>query len=492
MSRENEFVGRGAALKRLARSTKEWIVEIWSYDSGKAGLVLLVVFVFLAFYALAVIPPNYMYIWNNPKYWQDHPILAPPQWVRDLGYQRALHKAVFFHKPSSKTFSEGFNVYVYRMSYRLDVNDYPQNLVIKISELRAAWIGERAAPVIAVLKVRRPDRVVITAYVDTITPRRGERVMFIESPYMVSMDRNRVASEIAAKVLKRPDVSLDPQLANEYLFGRVKLGPHGEVVVTPLKGVYTITLELRYPAEVRVRNPAKEVELVVVGNCFGLMGTDLVGRDLAQGLLYGFPIALLIGFVTSLASRLIGLFIGVISGYYGGVVDEVLQRVIDVMGNIPLLPFLILVVSVSPVEWRLWIIVIVLIVFGWGGLAIVIRSMTLSIKEEPYIEAARSVGASNARILLRHVIPQVIPYTIASLVFSVPSAILAEAGLSVIGLEHGWPTWGKILAAARQAQRYDVWWWIIPPGVLLALTSLTFVLLGMAMERIVEPRLRRT
>jgi len=491
MSRERKFGERRAALRRLARTAREWVAEIWSYDSGKAGLVMLIIFVFLAFYALAVIPPNYMYIWNNPKYWQDHPILAPPQWVRDLGYQRALHKAVLFHRPSFRTFSEGFKVHVYRMSYRLDVDDYPQNLVIRISELVAPQVGGQAAPIMVVLKVRRPDGVEITVYVDTLTPRRGEKVMFVESPYMVSMDRNRVVSEVAAKVIKKPSVELNPQIANEYLFGKFRLEPQGEITVTPLKGLYTVTLELRYPAEVKVENPAKEVKLVVVGNCFGFMGTDLVGRDLAQGLLYGFPIALLIGFVTSLASRLIGLFTGVISGYYGGVVDEILQRVIDVMGNIPLLPFLILVVSISPVEWRLWIIVFVLIVFGWGGLAIVIRSMTLSIKEEPYIEAARSVGASNARILFRHVIPQVIPYTIASLVFSVPAAILAEAGLSVIGLEHGWPTWGKILAAARRAQRYDVWWWIIPPGILLALTSLTFVLLGMAMERIVEPRLRR-
>jgi len=236
------------------------------------------------------------------------------------------------------------------MSYRLDVDDYPQNLVIKISGLKAVWIGEQAVPAIVVLKVRRPDRVVITAYVDTLTPRRGEKVMSVEPPYMVSMDRNRVASEIAAEDLKRPDISLDPRLANEYLFGEVKLGPHGEVVVKPMKGVYTVMLELRYPAEVGITNPAKEVELVVVGNCFGLMGTDLVGRDLAQGLLYGFPIALLIGFVTSLASRLIGLFTGVTSGYYGGVVDEVLQRVIDLMGNIPLRPFLILIVSVSPLS----------------------------------------------------------------------------------------------------------------------------------------------
>ncbi|HDN75890.1 MAG TPA: ABC transporter permease, partial [Acidilobales archaeon] len=262
------------------------------------------------------------------------------------------------------------------------------------------------------------------------------------------------------------------------------------IALTPPKGRYKITLELHYPGFIKIRNPAEKASIIVVGNCYGLMGTDVRGRDIAQALLYGFPVALAVGFITAVASTLIGLFVGSISAYYGGLVDEFLQRLIDVLGNIPLLPFLILLVSITPVELRLQVIMIVLIVFYWGGLAIVVRSMTLSIKEEPYVEAAKAIGASNARILLRHIIPQIVPYAVASLVFSVPSAILAEAGLSVLGLEHGWPTWGKVLAAARLTGRYDAWWWIIPPGILLALTSLTFVLLGMAIEVIVEPRLR--
>ena len=119
--------------------------------------------------------------------------------------------------------------------------------------------------------------------------------------------------------------------------------------------------------------------------------------------------------------------------------------------------------------------------------------MTLSIKAEPYVEAAKAIGASNTRIIFRHIIPQIIPYAMASLVFSVPSAIITEAGLSVLGIKHGLPTWGRILADA-QANReiaYKMWWWILPPGFMLAITSLAFVLLGLAIETIVEPRLRR-
>ncbi|MEM0377912.1 MAG: ABC transporter permease subunit, partial [Thermosphaera sp.] len=116
--------------------------------------------------------------------------------------------------------------------------------------------------------------------------------------------------------------------------------------------------------------------------------------------------------------------------------------------------------------------------------------MTLSIKEEPYIDAAKALGASNSRIIFKHIFPQVAMYASASLVASVPGAILSEAGLSVLGIRHGWPTWGAILSRARDTGRYDIWWWILPPGIMLSLTSLAFILLGLAVEKIVEPRLR--
>ncbi len=280
-----------------------------------------------------------------------------------------------------------------------------------------------------------------------------------------------------------------------------------DVVTKPLTGDYKLTLELTYigimnPIEAKkyTERPALEAKMIIKGSIFGFMGTDWLGRDLALGLLYGFPVAISIGLVVAVVTSIIGLLAGVVSGYYGGIVDELLQRVIDVMGNIPLLPILILIANIArtlfpsnPVLILLTILAI-LVVFGWGGLAIITRSMTLSIKEEPYIEAARALGAGNKRILFKHIIPQIIPYIVANMVFSVPSAILTEAGLSVIGIRHGLPTWGAILASANTPQTRSIamksWWWIIPPGLLISITSLTFVLLGMALERIVEPRFR--
>ncbi len=474
---------------RVGETLINWVKEISSYTSGKVGLALLLIFVVISIYALVTLPPNFKYIWSNPRCWQDYPELAPPAWVRMLGYQRAAHKVVTYDTPSRIRVYGPYRVFIYSTYYDLDVKDYPQDLIIELKDVRVPKVSGRAVPVMLRMYVKRPDGKVIKVIDTTLYFPKNVSVAYTNQSLVISANRKLIVSEVLYKVLNSTSAQLSPAVAVNYVFGKLRLNA-SKVIVTPLEGTYKVYAELYYPASSGIINPAGFVRLVIVGDCYGLLGTDNIGRDLAQAILYGFPIALMIGFVTAVASTLIGLFAGVISAYYGGLVDEFLQRLIDVMGNIPLLPFLILLVDVTPVEYRLQVIMLVLVVFGWGGLAITVRAMTLSIKEEPYIEAARAIGASNARIILRHIVPQIVPYATATLVFSVPGAILAEAGLSVLGLEHGWPTWGRVLAAARMTGRYDVWWWILPPGILLALTSLTFVLLGMALETIVEPRLR--
>jgi peptide/nickel transport system permease protein len=272
-----------------------------------------------------------------------------------------------------------------------------------------------------------------------------------------------------------------------------------EIVFDVLQGDYRVNVTITYYG---VKKPPRalsaKIGIIVKGGCYGILGTADKGVDIATVVLYGTPIALAIGFATAVASVFIGVIAGIISGYYGGFIDEAIQRTVDVLGNIPLLPILIIVGSVAQRTFTgeaksLYIILTyigILIIFGWGGTAITVRAMTLSIKEEPYIEAAKALGASNTRIIFKHILPQVLIYAAAVLVFNVPGAIITEAGLSVLGLRHGWPTWGSVLSSARAENRFDVWWWILPPGLMLSLTSLTFVLLGLAIERIVEPRLR--
>ncbi len=225
---------------------------------------------------------------------------------------------------------------------------------------------------------------------------------------------------------------------------------------------------------------------------YGMLGTDSRGRDLWQGLLYGVQWALIIGLLTSVLSTLIGVIYGVISGYYGGVVDAVMNRFAQIVYSLPVLPLLILLSYY--IGKSIWIIVLLLVAFGWVGLVFTVRSMALQLRESLYVEAARALGATDRRIILRYIFPQVLPYTFASIALGVPGAILAEAGLSFLGLgDPSIVTWGKLLHDAQQANAVlnNAWWWVVPPGLAIALVGMSFVFLGYTLDAILNPKLRR-
>lgn len=512
---------------------KEYLREIWRFGTGKIGLILFAVLLFTSIVAAVTMPPNFTDEWNNPKHWETNPQTVPPEWIKYLGIPVAEHK--LDEIPGSKyeityiveTVQYGniqreikTPVLHYVSEYRLDVDAFPSNLMFRIYRIKALdrykIYGEQAGQRYAMPKIKivlyRPDGINITLVEDLpqLTANEtinGEIFAYVTQPYSKIPDVSKIATNETLNQFARlygvnlTAADIPAEKITHFLFGipEVVQGENRTAIgYTPLKGTYKIDVQIITLPDTPISyldNEVGKVEVVYKGSAYGIMGTDHLGRDLAIGLFYGFPIAMAIGVVVAFVNTVIGLILGVISGYYGGWVDEFIQRTVDVIGNIPLLPILILIASIAimifhePV-YRLWLIMLVLIVFGWGGLTIVIRSMALSIKSEPYIEAAKCLGASNKRIIFLHITPQVIPYAVASMVFSVPGAILAEAGLAVIGIYHGYPTWGLILSAARSYGRVDLWWWIIPPGLLIAITSLTFVLLGMALERIVEPRLR--
>lgn len=503
-------------LGRIGSALKGGLKEVWSYGTGKAGLILLIMILSVTIYAVLTMPPNYNDLWSNPIYWEENPQEVPPEWISFFGIKYAKHFVKELIEPTSLT-RDPKTLYwtvTYEVTYTLDAEDYPQGILAKIWGIRVFWKPNpqnrsEYIPITPLYEfvLIRPDGVEIKLARGKITieaknvTEKIDRV-FTEAPLILRPDYIRLRGVLAAALSKEYNITIRSRdienFEMQFLFGEPYI-ENKTVVVKPLLGEYKLVLRLIYSREAfGLEEAVEKIRFIVKGNAYGISGTDNRGRDLAQGLLYGFPIAVTIGVVTATVTIVIGLMLGVVSGYYGGIVDEFIQRLIDIMGSIPLLPILILIVNATysmpnfphdPI-WRLAVILVVLIVFGWGGLAIVVRSMTLSIKEEPYIDAARALGASNRRIIFKHIIPQLIPYAMASLVFSVPSAILTEAGLSVIGIEHGLPTWGRILADARAQAKLYLWWWIIPPGLLISITSLAFVLLGMAIERIVEPRLR--
>jgi peptide/nickel transport system permease protein len=225
------------------------------------------------------------------------------------------------------------------------------------------------------------------------------------------------------------------------------------------------------------------------GNSY-LLGTDDRGHDILSQTLLGSRIALLVGFLSAAFSIGIGVVIGLVSGYYGGNVDAVLMRFTDVILVLPALPLLIVFAAMmSP---SIWNIIFIIAILGWGGVARVIRSEVLSLKERPFIDSARVTGASKSRIMFKHIAPNVFPLALLYMTFAISGAILYEAALSFIGL--GDPTtvtWGMMLNYVQHSNALEAWWWLLPPGICITLVCLAFFLLGRAFDEIVNPRLRR-
>ena len=239
-------------------------------------------------------------------------------------------------------------------------------------------------------------------------------------------------------------------------------------------------------------NQIPESKLIIGGKAFGIMGTDELRRDLAIGLLWGTPLALFIGLVVSIASVVMGLLYGVYAGYKGKKTDETMMRFNDVIYALPALPFLI-ILSVT-ISNSIFVMAGFLMIFGWVGIAKVARSMSLQIKTRGYVDAASMMGQKDSKIILKHIVPQLLPYAFASIAISVPAAISTEAGLSFLGLgDPSFPTWGQILHDANTfgAAARGLWWWIMPPGIMIAITGLAFVFIGNALDAIINPKLKR-
>jgi ABC-type dipeptide/oligopeptide/nickel transport system permease subunit len=224
-----------------------------------------------------------------------------------------------------------------------------------------------------------------------------------------------------------------------------------------------------------------------------ILGTNDIGQDIFSEFIYGSRVSLYVGLTAPLISSAVGTVLGLLSGYLGGFVDELVVGAVDVMLALPSLPLIIILAAyLGP---SLNNIIIVLAVFGWPGFARIVRSQVLSLRERPYVEAARAAGAGSLRIMFRHILPHVVPLVIAHVILSATSAILTEAGLSFLGL--GDPTvksWGQILRRAQvgHALHQGLWLWVFVPGLAIALLGAGFTLLGIAIEERVNPRLRRT
>ena len=448
--------------------TNEIKREFLKSKLGLTGIFILSGLIIISITTIVIIPASTFQDWNNPEKWISYPKTSVPSWVNFLSSEKIpehkISNAEIFESEKNGIFlvSQQFG-----MSFEYD--DFPNDFIF---ETKTKYSDSHLVQI----KVVRPDGIILellsTALPYSETETIHEQRYFSTDNMMkknLELQKNKIGFEFSRGTIETVFSQLDENQVQ--------------------KGNYIFIIDT-YGVEQSIE--VLESKMILGGKAFGMMGTDELRRDLAIGLLWGMPLALFIGISVSIGSVVVGLIYGVYSGYKGRKTDEVMMRFNDVIYALPALPFLIiLAVTISN---SIFLMIGFLMIFSWVGIAKVSRSMSLQIKTRQYVEAAKFMGQKDSKIVFRHILPQLLPYAFASIAISVPAAITTEAGLSFLGLgDPSFPTWGQILHDANTygAAAQGLWWWIVPPGVLIAITGLAFVFIGNALDSIVNPKLKR-
>jgi peptide/nickel transport system permease protein len=424
------------------------------------GLLVVFLLIFTAIYAMVKIPyTEAIRMWRGGEdVWYQNPKFAAPAWINLFSKEKyaesfavntvngTMQKAVEHGAAGTAT---------YAMSYTFDFQYdlYPQDLLLYVN----STFNEKQ-PFVSMEWVTpdgRKIRIANQAVGDRFTYRFSQ------------------------------DEKLKTRLKSEDVIATLFSLP-GET--RPLKGQY----QLLVTGATFEPNSDINLEFVFHGQVYGLAGTDHARRDLVVPLLWGAPVALAFGLIASVGTALLTMLISAIGSWYGGWLDELIQRITEI--NL-VLPFLSILIMIGTFYSRsIWVILGATIVLSiFSGAIKGYRSIFIQLKESMYIEAAQAYGASNARIIFTYLIPRMIPLLIPGLVLAVPSFVFLEAGLAVLGLgDPVLPTWGKMIDDANRngALYRGYYYWILEPTTLLMITGLGFAMLGFALDRIFNPKLR--
>ncbi|MBK6792705.1 MAG: ABC transporter permease [Anaerolineales bacterium] len=436
--------------------------ELLRYPSAVLGLLTISFLLVVSAYALITIPySEATRLWRGGEdVWYQNPKYAAPAW---MNFFSSVKKPVSFAVNSkdgsmTKTVEAGAqNTSTITITHSFDYqyDEFPQELILYLN-----GTYQDKLPFASVA--------LITPSGDRI--RIGDFAVDREQTFRISQD------EKLMKRLKTDDILLA-------LFTEPK-----SESTTPVKGVY----QLEILATTFEANSDLNVEFVMHGTLYGAAGTDQYRRDLMRPLLWGTPIALAFGLLAAVGTSLMTMIIAAVGSWYGGWLDELIQRITEI--NL-VLPFLAILIMVGTFYSRsIWVILGVTILLSiFSGSIKSYRAVFMQSKVSPYIEAARAYGTTDRRIIFSYLIPRMIPLLIPALVSSVPSYVFLEASLAVLGLgDPVLPTWGKVIenAFTEGALYRGLYYWVLEPAALLMLTGLGFAMLGFALDRIYNPRLR--
>jgi peptide/nickel transport system permease protein len=442
---------------------KNSIRDLLRYPSAILGSVILLFLLAVSVYALVTIPySEAVRLWRGgEEVWYQNPKYAAPAWFN-----------IFYSKKKPVSFSvrttDG------SMSKTTTPSSDPEISTVDITySFDYAYEGV-------------PQELMIY-----FTSQYKEKFTFVSVSWITPDGRTiRIADMAVDHSLTyrfSQDQKLQKRLKTEDVMQAIFADPNSPTQA-PLKGQYQLVIN----ATTFEKDATIDAEFVLHGELFGLAGTDKYRRDLLLPLLYGTPIALAFGLLAALGTSLLTMVIAAAGTWYGGWVDELIQRITEVNLVLPFLAILIMVGTFySRSIWLMLGVTILLSIFS--GSIKTYRSIFIQSKESSYIEAARAYGASSSRIIFSYLIPRMIPLLIPALVSSVPSFVFLEASLAVLGLgDPVLPTWGKVIndAFADGALYQGRYYWVLEPAILLMITGFGFAMLGFALDRIFNPRLR--
>jgi len=433
------------------------------------GVSIIAFLLLLSALAPLIIPIESYKLWNDPDYWINNPKTAAPFWKNVFGTKEFEHTSLDQSDAIiTSELSEGIRVVNYRFEINMQADDFPDDFMF----LHTVKYGD--IPPVLQIDITRPDNNTFTVYYSSLPTTNNVNNTFTDRIFSTNNNIKESLSQYQSFFIF-PISGFEPQVIIFLDTSKPRV----------LEGMYQISQKFFLFDN---SSSIEDVGVILGGKVYGIMGTDDLRRDLVVGIIWGIPIALFIGLTVSIFSISIGLIYGVVAGYRGKKTDEGMMRINDIFYAFPTLILLILL-SIT-FGSNIFLIIVILMIFGWMGTAKVIRSIALQMRNFQYVEAAKLMGQSDLKVIFKHIIPQLLPLTFASVAISVPGAILAEAALSFIGLgDPTLPTWGQLLHDANTADAASrgIWWWIIPPGLMIALTALAFFLIGNALDSIANP-----
>jgi peptide/nickel transport system permease protein len=457
-----------------------WLKDFWSEfrknTSGLVGLAFLGLFAAAAIFEPLLIPfAETNRKWRDITYWDDNPKSAPPAWTNWFASRKSAVSTVLRASETTEERSDGVRLVRHSFAYAFSYDRPPLDIIVHFK-------GSGNIPLI--VGVQRPDGAELELFREQATVNDGEDVRIplgkAAKSAVFDFAKGYEPEEATA------DIDIGQIRSVNVLFARAQEGMLARP--EPLRGRYTFTLTVMLLDEAsRIDEP----RVVISGGVSGILGTDNSKRDLWSGMIAGVKWALLIGLLTAFVAVALGVVYGIVSAYFGGWVDAVMQRVFEIFVNMPLLPILIVMSAVF--RPSIWFMILMMSAFFWVGPVKTVRAIALQIKEETYIEASRALGAGSARIIFRHMVPLLVPYSFASMALYVPGAVVYEATVSLLGLgDARIVTWGQLLrdALGGGAVLNGLWWWVVPPGISIALMGMTFAFIGFAMDKILHPKLR--